>query len=134
MVTRTNWSFKDFIPLNKKEIQDKIDLFELILHLQAEKKLNLIKHLNTAAINHISDCIFQALNDNLLINESEKKKLRRIVLPQKTRYFYLSKFRNNPQRRQKLLIQEGKGVGAIVAFAIPFLTSLLSAVNSNKKK
>ena len=120
--------------LRKKEIEEKIALFKLILQLEADRRIALLKHLNEAAVNHISDCVFQALNDNLLISEAGKKKLRKIIVPRKERYFYLSKYRNNLGKRQRVLIQEGKGVGAIIGFALPFLSSLLTSIVNDKKR
>lgn len=107
-----------------KKNQNIIHLLKLI---QKQNNPNVFDFLNDEAIDCICECVFNVLYTDLKLPSYKKNKLKKF-LKHNCSVHRLKKIASKKvpiNKRRKALKMEGRGLGLILASAIPFLTNLI---------
>ena len=114
--------------LSQKQIKDLLHLSKFIVFQKPNNKISTLRYLDNKSIDDISESIYNLLFNeklNLVLSNSQKAKLKRIIKPSIQNYEIISK-KTPLNKRKTKIIQNGAGIGTILFTLIPILTSLLT--------
>jgi len=115
---------------NKKTISfDELEFLKIFGKLNEKQISKIIPLLKKTDINLVcslcSNVLFSKIGGKLSLKK--KNKIREITLPKRNKYLILANKNASSGLKKKILIQEGKGIGALISLAIPLISSLVSA-------
>jgi hypothetical protein len=110
---------------NKKKLVPLIDTLHRLKH---KDLIHVLKHLKKDEIDLICECVYNVIKTPLKLSKQKKCNLKRYLKKHCCikRLETISNKKVNFERRRKALQQEGKGLGMILATALPFLVNLFS--------
>lgn len=114
--------------MTKKKCPELIALLECMKNMNSKEIEAVIGALKEDKIDDICECVYNVIRTPLKISNDKRKKLKHYLKKHssKKRLDIISKKSIPVQKRRKALQQEGKGLGMILATALPFLVDLFS--------
>ena len=105
-----------------------IPLLNTLKKLKPKEMSDIIDFLNDDAIENICECVYNVIHTDLKLPNKKKNKLKNFIKTNCSvhRIKKISQKKENIFKRRKALKQEGKGLGMILATAIPFLIDLIA--------
>ena len=105
-----------------------IPLLNTLKKLKPKEVSDIIDFLNDDAIENICECVYNVIHTDLKLPNRKKNKLKNFIKSNCSvhRINKISSKKENIFKRRKALKQEGKGLGMILATAIPFLVDLIA--------
>lgn len=115
--------------MKKQILESKINLLKILKKISDDDRKVIIKYLSSDGIDVIGEAVYNCLynkNQNKQIRTKGQRKKILSQLKNKEKIFsYIARKSNSNKKRRKLTIQEGGGIGLILATAIPFLANLI---------
>lgn len=108
--------------------KDKIKLFTALSKLNSENFTHILKHIDSKGVESICECVFNTIYTNMRLSGRKRNNIKTIFKEKKARrnLGIITNKSKNSERKRKALIQEGKGIGLILATVAPLLASLFS--------
>jgi ribosomal protein S8 len=105
-----------------------IPLLNVVKKLKPQELSDIMDFLNDDAIDNICECVYNVIHTDLNLPNKKKTKLRNFIKSNCSihRINKISSKKETLFKRRKALKQEGKGLGMILATAIPFLIDLIA--------
>jgi hypothetical protein len=105
-----------------------VPLIDTLHRLNPKDLTHVLKHLKEKEIDMICECVYNVINTPLNLSKRKKCNLKRYLKKHccKRRLQTITNKKVNFEKRKKALQQEGKGLGMILATALPFLFNLFS--------
>lgn len=105
-----------------------IPLLNVLKKLKPKEMSDIVDFLNDDAIDNICECVYNVIHTDLNLPNKKKSRLRNFIKSNCSlhRINKISSKKENIFKRRKALKQEGKGLGMILATAIPFLIDLIA--------
>jgi hypothetical protein len=117
----------------KCNIKYHIQLLKLITKSKPDDKAVILTHLNDKGIHFICEVIHNIINSKLHLSKKQRSKIREGLMSRKTCYRFLSKKKNNINKKRKIIKQNGAGIGLLLSAALPFAIQLLSPILTRNK-
>ena len=94
--------------MHKSKIYKELELVKTLKRLKPEDQINIIRYLNTEALDILGEIFHNILSTRLKLRKRDKKKLKS-KLPGNERIIrFIAKKSNCPEKRRKKLLQTGK--------------------------
>ena len=91
----------------------KVNLIRTLKKLKKEDQANVIRYLNTEALDIVGECFHNIVSTDLKLKKSDKKKLKNKLPGNEKIIKFIAKKSNCPEKRRRKLLQSG-----IVTFCI----------------
>ena len=114
--------------MRKGQAQKKLSKYALLKVLKSqtpEIRVEIIQYLNDSGINVLSEAIYNTLFNPNRLSRKHIKMLKSQYLDQEKSLRKASKKSNNIKTRKKAIVQNGKGIGALLGVAASLLSSLI---------
>ena len=105
-------------------LDKRIKLIKALKRLTDEERSIVLNFFDYKGVNEICEIARNVLFNETTVRKNNREKLRQHLIPNKSSYEYLSHKKNPAKKRKNILVQEGKGIGLILASALPFLINL----------
>lgn len=108
--------------------KDKALLISALKKLNTSELTHVIKHIDSAGIENICECVFNTIYTDLKLSKSKKRKIKSKLNNEKSKrnIDIITKKRNNTLKKRAALLQEGEGLGLILSAIAPLITSLFT--------
>ncbi len=108
--------------------KDKALLISALKKLSNNELSHIIKHIDSAGIEHISECVFNTIYTDLKLSKRKKQKIKAKFNNETSRknIGIITNKRNNIIKKRAALLQEGEGLGLILSAIAPLITSLFT--------
>jgi hypothetical protein len=116
----------------RKKVKKYFELIKLLETSNPKKKEVILNHLDNNSIHFICELVHNVIHNNFQLNNKKINKLKTVLKPMKNCCRYLSKKSGKIERKRKLMVQHGKGLGLILSTAIPILLSLITQYTKSK--
>jgi len=105
-----------------------VPLIDTLHRLNPKDLTHVLRHLKKDEIDMICECVYNVINTPLNLSKQKKCNLKRYLKKHccKRRLQTITNKRVYFEKRRKALQQEGKGLGMILATALPFLFNLFA--------
>lgn len=108
--------------------KEKAVLIRCLKKLDNKEFTHLIKHIDPSGIEHICECVYNAIYTDLKLPASKRRKIKAKFNNETSRknLNLITKKRINIKRKRAALQQEGEGIGLILSAIAPLIASLFS--------
>jgi len=117
----------------KKRVKNYIGLINLLNKSNSKKKEIILKHLNDKSIDFICELVHNVIHNNFNLSSKKVRKIKTLLHPNKKSFRYLSKKSGRIDKKRKLMVQHGQGIGVILSTVLPILLNVLSNYASSTK-
>ena len=108
--------------------KQKIQLFDALKDVKKEKLVHVLKHIDEKGIEHICECVFNTIFTDLNLPKPKRSSIRQ-KFKTKSGLRNLNIITNKNKdfnRKKKAILQEGQGIGLILATVAPLLAQLFA--------
>lgn len=108
--------------------KDKVQLFNALSKLNTENLTHILKHIDPKGVESVCECVFNTIYTDLRLSKKKRNHIKKLFGDKKAlRNLKVITTKNkNSDKKRKALIQEGRGIGLILATVAPLLASLFS--------
>lgn len=119
--------------ISKVNLKKKLLLLSGLKRLKEDELKTILNYMNDSGIDELCECVYNLLYKNTNIKPKQFKKIISHIEKHRGRYTTICKKNKNFDKKRKLLIQDGKGIGMLIATAVPFIIDLISRAVKKKK-
>ena len=108
--------------------KNKVNLFKSLSSLNGDNLTHVLKHIDANGVESVCECVFNTIYTDLKLSNRNRNKIRNTFKNNKSlrNLKVITDKSKNIQKKRKALLQEGKGIGLILATVAPLLASLFS--------
>lgn len=108
----------------KKRLKKYVQLLTILKKLKASCRGEIISHLGEDAVNFLSECISQTIDQTSFLNNRQQNKIKKLFKDSKNDIRALANPTLSQTKKKKYLTKHGAGIGTILATVLPFIASL----------
>ena len=86
---------------------NEVKLIKTLKKLKAEDQVNIIRYLNSEAVDALGECFHNILSTNLKLKKQDKRRLKSKLPGNEKILKYIARKSNCPDKRRKKLLQTG---------------------------
>ncbi len=108
--------------------KDKINLFKALSTLNSENLTHILKHIDSKGVESVCECVFNTIYTDMRLSGRKRNNIKTVFKDRKARrnlHIITTKLKPS-DKKKRALIQEGRGIGLILATVAPLLASLFS--------
>ncbi len=108
--------------------KDKIQLFEALKAVKGDKLSHLLKFIDPKGIDSVCELVFNTIYTDMNLKNRRKLKVRNVLndIQSRKNLKIITNKKKNIAKKKKALIQEGKGIGLLLATVAPLIASLFT--------
>ena len=92
---------------------NEVKLIKTLKQLKAEDQVNIIRYLNSEAVDALGECFHNILSTNLKLKKQDKRRLKSKLPGNEKILKYIARKSNCPEKRRKKLLQTGNCIFSI---------------------
>lgn len=108
--------------------KNKVNLFKALSRLSNDNLTHVLKHIDANGVESLCECVFNTIYTDLKLSNRNRQKIKKVLNNKKSRrnLNIITDRSKNVLKKRKALLQEGQGIGLILASVAPLLASLFS--------